>query len=52
MPRPSVTAALYGLAAGGDAGAAPAIAILEEETRRILALVGCRSDLDSRHIKA
>jgi (S)-mandelate dehydrogenase len=46
-------AALYGLAAGGEAGAARAITILEEETRRTMALLGCRSvaDLDRDHIK-
>lgn len=36
-------ATLYGLAAGGEAGAARAITILEEETRRTMALLGCRS---------
>lgn len=46
-------AALYGLAAGGEAGAARAITILEDETRRTMALLGCRSvaDLDRDHIK-
>jgi len=46
-------ATLYGLAAGGEAGAARAITILEEETRRTLGLLGCRSvaDLDRDHIK-
>ncbi|CDN56140.1 L-lactate dehydrogenase (cytochrome) [Neorhizobium galegae bv. officinalis bv. officinalis str. HAMBI 1141] len=46
-------AALYGLAAGGEAGAARAITILEEEIRRTMALLGCRSvaDLDRDHIK-
>ncbi|MDQ0137174.1 (S)-mandelate dehydrogenase [Neorhizobium galegae] len=46
-------ATLYGLAAGGEAGAARAITILEEETRRTMALLGCRSvaDLDRDHIK-
>ncbi len=36
-------AILYGLAAGGEAGAAHAIAILKEELLRVLALLGCRS---------
>ncbi|KAB1089560.1 alpha-hydroxy-acid oxidizing protein [Neorhizobium galegae] len=46
-------ATLYGLAAGGEAGAARAITILEEEIRRTMALLGCRSvaDLDRDHIK-
>lgn len=46
-------ATLYGLAAGGEAGATRAITILEEEIRRTLALLGCRSvaDLDRDHIK-
>ncbi|WP_084683139.1 alpha-hydroxy acid oxidase [Neorhizobium vignae] len=46
-------ATLYGLAAGGEAGAARAITILEEEIRRTMALLGSRSvaDLDRDHIK-
>ena len=36
-------ATLYGTAAAGEAGAARAIAILREETDRVLALIGCRS---------
>jgi isopentenyl diphosphate isomerase/L-lactate dehydrogenase-like FMN-dependent dehydrogenase len=36
-------ATLYGIAAGGHAGAARAIAIFREEIDRVLALVGCRS---------
>jgi (S)-mandelate dehydrogenase len=46
-------AALYGLAAGGEAGAARAITILEEEIRRTMALLGSRSvaNLDRDHIK-
>lgn len=43
-------AALYGLAAGGEAGGTRAIAILEEEVRRTMALLGCRSIADiGRH---
>ena len=34
-------ATLYGVAAGGEAGAARAIAILREEIDRVLALLGC-----------
>jgi len=34
---------LYGTAAGGEAGAARAIAIFREEIDRVLALLGCRS---------
>lgn len=46
-------ATLYGLAAGGEAGAARAIAILEEEIRRTMALLGCGSiaELDRRYIR-
>lgn len=46
-------AMLYGLAAGGEAGAARAIAILEEEIRRTMALLGCGSiaELDRRYAK-
>ena len=36
-------ATLYGIAAGGHAGAARAIAIFREEIDRVLALIGCRS---------
>ncbi len=36
-------ATLYGTAAAGEAGAARAIAILREETDRVMALIGCRS---------
>jgi len=36
-------APVYGLAAGGRAGAARALAILAEEFDRTLALCGCRS---------
>ncbi len=36
-------ATLYGLAAGGEAGAARAIAILAEEFARVMALLGCVS---------
>jgi len=39
-------ATLYGTAAGGEAGAARAIAILREEIDRVLALLGCRSVAD------
>jgi hypothetical protein len=35
-------ATLYGIAAGGEAGAARAIGIFREEIDRVLALVGCR----------
>lgn len=46
-------AALYGLAAAGEAGVSWAIAILEEETRRTMALTGCPSiaEIDSRYIR-
>ena len=46
-------ASLYGLAAGGEAGAARAITILEEETRRTMALIGCRSvaELDRDRVR-
>jgi (S)-mandelate dehydrogenase len=45
-------ATLYGLAAGGEAGVARALAILEEETLRTMALLGCRSvgDLTPAHL--
>lgn len=36
-------ATLYGLAAGGEAGVAKALAILREEVDRVLALIGARS---------
>jgi len=36
-------ATLYGVAAGGEAGAARAIGIFRDEIDRVLALVGCRS---------
>jgi isopentenyl diphosphate isomerase/L-lactate dehydrogenase-like FMN-dependent dehydrogenase len=36
-------ATLYGTAAAGEAGAARAIAILREETDRVMALIGCDS---------
>ena len=36
-------ALLYGLGAGGDAGALRSLDILTEETRRAMALLGCRS---------
>jgi len=36
-------ATLYGIAAGGEAGAARAIGIFREEIDRVLALVGCRA---------
>jgi len=39
-------APLYGLAAGGEAGAAHALAILREEFDRTLALTGCRNVAD------
>jgi isopentenyl diphosphate isomerase/L-lactate dehydrogenase-like FMN-dependent dehydrogenase len=39
-------APLYGLAAGGEAGAAHALAILRDELDRTLALTGCRSVAD------
>jgi (S)-mandelate dehydrogenase len=39
-------APLYGLAAGGEAGAAHALAILRDEFDRTLALTGCRSVAD------
>ncbi|MBI3936039.1 MAG: alpha-hydroxy-acid oxidizing protein [Betaproteobacteria bacterium] len=34
---------LYGIAAGGEAGAARALAIFREEIDRVMALLGCRS---------
>lgn len=39
-------AALYGVAAAGEAGAARAIAILREETDRVMALIGARTSMD------
>jgi len=39
-------ATLYGTAAGGEPGAARAIAILREEIDRVMALIGCRSIAD------
>ena len=39
-------ATLYGTAAGGEAGAARAIALLREEIDRTLGLLGCR-DIES-----
>lgn len=36
-------ATLYGVAAGGEAGAQKALAILKDEMRRTMAYVGCRS---------
>jgi len=41
-------ATLYGVAAGGEAGAEKALAILKDEMRRTMAYVGCRrpSDVD------
>lgn len=36
-------ATLYGVAAGGHAGAARAIGIFREEIDRVMALIGCRS---------
>jgi (S)-mandelate dehydrogenase len=43
-------AVLYGLAAGGQAGAARALAILHDEFVRTMALLGCRnvSEIDTR----
>lgn len=45
-------ATLYGLAAGGQAGVAQALAILADETRRTMILVGCAAtkDLGHRHL--
>ena len=47
-------ATLYGLAAGGEAGAARAIAILIDEVDRVLALTGCGavSHLSAAHVAA
>ncbi|MEO6152372.1 MAG: alpha-hydroxy acid oxidase [Croceibacterium sp.] len=42
-------APLYGLASGGEAGVCRAIALLEEETRRTMAMVGAR---DWREVRA
>ncbi len=36
-------ATLYGIAAGGEAGAARALTIFREEIDRVMALIGCRS---------
>lgn len=36
-------APLYGLAVGGEAGAARVLALLKEETERVFALIGCSS---------
>jgi len=45
-------ATLYGVAAGGEAGAARALAILRDETERVLTLLGCASvaELNPDHI--
>jgi (S)-mandelate dehydrogenase len=37
---------LYGVAAGGEAGAARALEIYREEISRVLALLGCRGIAD------
>ena len=36
-------ATLFGVAAGGQAGAARALAILRDETERVMTLMGCAS---------
>lgn len=43
---------LYGLAAGGEAGVAKAIAILRAEVERTMTLLGCRSisEIGERHV--
>lgn len=45
---------LWGLAAAGEAGVARALAILKEEIRLNLALLGCRNpqEVESRHLSA
>lgn len=45
-------ATLYGVAAAGEAGVTKALALLEDETRRTLALLGCASfsELDRDHL--
>lgn len=45
-------ATLYGVAAGGQAGAARALAILRDETDRVMTLLGCGSvaELNASHI--
>jgi (S)-mandelate dehydrogenase len=45
-------ATLYGVAAGGQAGAAKALAILKSEVERVMALLGCASipELSPRHV--
>ena len=46
-------ATLYGLGAGGEAGAARALDILCTETDRVLGMLGCNevSELSSRHVR-
>jgi (S)-mandelate dehydrogenase len=46
-------ATLYGLAAAGEPGAARAIELLTQETRRALALLGCTSlsELSEDHLR-
>jgi isopentenyl diphosphate isomerase/L-lactate dehydrogenase-like FMN-dependent dehydrogenase len=46
-------ATLYGVAAGGHAGAARAIAIFRDEIDRVMALIGCRSvaELGPEHLQ-
>ena len=46
-------AALYGAAAGGEAGARRALHILQSELDRVLALLGCASaaQLGPRHLR-
>ena len=45
-------ATLYGVAAGGQQGAARALAILRDETDRVMTLLGCGSvaELNADHI--
>ncbi|MES2534229.1 MAG: alpha-hydroxy acid oxidase [Pseudomonadota bacterium] len=47
-------ATLYGVAAGGQPGAAKAIAILRDEVDRVLALLGCRSmkEVSMKHLSS
>jgi isopentenyl diphosphate isomerase/L-lactate dehydrogenase-like FMN-dependent dehydrogenase len=47
-------ATLFGLAAGGQAGVARALAIFREEISRAMALVGCRelAELNTSHLVA
>ena len=45
-------ATLYGVAAGGEAGVARALAILRMETDRVLSFIGCSSvgEVSAKHV--